>query len=446
MHPQFVQNIKKQLGESESQALLEALTSDSPTSIRINPNKDYSKTFPLTEKVAWSSYGYYLEERPIFTLDPLFHAGTYYVQEASSMFVEQAFRQYVDSPVRVLDLCAAPGGKSTLLQSILPENSLLICNEYIRQRAYILNENVQKWGGENTIVTNNSPEDFQHLHSYFDVILVDAPCSGEGMFRKDPNTISEWSPNNVELCVERQKKILSSIWSSLAENGILIYSTCTYNSLEDEGIVDFICDQLGAEILPVSIKNEWNISTENKGYHFYPHKIKGEGFFLSVLRKTAQENHLKIKPAKRKNWKPTQEQIDAKRFVLNHEQYSLSEINGISTLLPNPFVEEIDYLQKYLKILHVGIPLGIWKGKNFIPHIALALSYQLNQKECESAEIDLTTALSYLKTENIFLPQSPKGLILLTYKKTPIGWVKNLGNRCNSLYPNEWRIRMNIAL
>ena len=217
MHPQFVQNIKKQLGESESQALFEALTSDSPTSIRINPNKDYSKTFPLTEKVAWSSYGYYLEERPIFTLDPLFHAGTYYVQEASSMFVEQAFRQYVDSPVRVLDLCAAPGGKSTLLQSILPENSLLICNEYIRQRAYILNENVQKWGGENTIVTNNSPEDFQHLHSYFDVILVDAPCSGEGMFRKDPNAISEWSPNNVELCVERQKKILLSIEVSLDE-------------------------------------------------------------------------------------------------------------------------------------------------------------------------------------------------------------------------------------
>ncbi len=228
----FIDYTRALLGNEEYEKLAAALQQEPPVSIRINKLRmkeeglssltDSSARFSFN-KVPWASDGYYLDERLTFTFDPLFHAGCYYVQEASSMFVEQVLRQYVESPVVMLDLCAAPGGKSTHARSVLPEGSLLVANEVIRNRSQVLAENLTKWGHPDVVVTNNDPADFSALPSFFDVILTDVPCSGEGMFRKDPVAVEEWSPENVEICWQRQRRIIADIWPCLKPGGILIY-------------------------------------------------------------------------------------------------------------------------------------------------------------------------------------------------------------------------------
>ena len=271
-------------------AFEEALQQPSPVSIRYNPYKKTSHK--LGEQVPWAKEGRYLHERPSFTLDPTFHGGAYYVQEGSSLFLEQAVKQSVDltQPLRVLDLCAAPGGKSTHLLSLLNKESLLVANEVIRSRAAILSENIQKWGHCNVLVTNCDPHQFQHLEGYFDLIVLDAPCSGEGLFRKDKNAMDEWSVNNVELCAQRQQRIIADVWPALKENGVLIYSTCTYNEKENEANLAWLESQHGCEFIPLTLNTDWGIEEVKKdrviGYRFYPHKVKGEGFFLSAVRKT----------------------------------------------------------------------------------------------------------------------------------------------------------------
>ena len=271
------------------------MQADVPVSIRINEKK--GTPAPVTDipdnRVAWCDTGYYLPERLSFTFDPLFHAGAYYVQEASSMFLEQAVRSHVKTPVRCLDLCAAPGGKSTHLAACLPEGSLLVSNEVIRSRSHILAENIAKWGNPNCIVTNNDPKEIGCLTHFFDVIIADVPCSGEGMFRKDTDSTGEWSIANVELCAGRGRRIIHDVWNALKPGGLLIYSTCTYNTEEDEENIHYITEELGAEALPIPIKDEWQITGPLKYnhpvYRFFPHKTKGEGFFLAALRKADGE-------------------------------------------------------------------------------------------------------------------------------------------------------------
>src|ERR1035437_5315934 len=258
----FVINTKKLLGK-EYQEFEKALEENPPTSIRVNNKIAYQ---PSYEQVAWCNSGYYLKERPLFTADPLFHAGAYYVQEASSMFLYQAVKQHFPEAQTVLDLCAAPGGKSTLLSQALKESSLLVSNEIVRSRAYILAENLIKWGNPNIVVTNNDPKDFGRLPGYFDAIVVDAPCSGEGMFRKDPGAIQEWSEYNVTLCAARQKEILSSVWDTLKTDGILVYSTCTFNREENEENVRWICEELGAGLLRIDLKGNPDITVTDYGY------------------------------------------------------------------------------------------------------------------------------------------------------------------------------------
>src|SRR5205809_2761586 len=238
------------------------------TSIRINPNKTFNtqhSTFNIQNKIPWTEWGYYLSERPSFTFDPLFHAGCYYVQEASSMFLEQALKQTVDlsQPLKILDLAAAPGGKSTHIQSLISKESLLVSNEVIRSRANVLKDNIVKWGCSNVVVTNNDPKDFSKLENYFDVIVVDAPCSGSGLFRKDPVAIEEWSLNNVQLCSQRQQRILADVWPALKKDGILIYSTCSYSKEEDEAILDWMSREFEIESRKLKVGTDWNI-TETK--------------------------------------------------------------------------------------------------------------------------------------------------------------------------------------
>lgn len=265
----FITRTRALLG-NEFDSFEAALQADVPVSIRINEKKGTpapSTTGAPCERVAWCETGYYLPERLSFTFDPLFHAGAYYVQEASSMFLEQAIRSHVKTPVRCLDLCAAPGGKSTHLAACLPEGSLLVSNEVIRSRSHILAENIAKWGNPNCIVTNNDPKEIGCLTHFFDVIVADVPCSGEGMFRKDTDSTGEWSVANVALCAGRGRRIIHDVWNALKPGGLLIYSTCTYNMEEDEENIHYITEELGAEALPIPVKDEWQITGPLKYDH-----------------------------------------------------------------------------------------------------------------------------------------------------------------------------------
>ena len=438
----FVKRTKKLLNE-DYPLFEQALNKEASLSVRINDKMDY---VPSCEQVSWCESGFYLNKRPLFTADPLFHCGVYYVQEASSMFLSQVIKQFFPNAERVLDLCAAPGGKSTLLTQTLSKKSLLVSNEIIHSRANILAENIIKWGNPNVIVTNNKPRDFANLSAYFDAIIIDAPCSGEGMFRKDSQAISEWSEQNVEMCAKRQQEILSDVWSTLKTDGILVYSTCTYNCEENEENVRWICEQLGAELLKIDLNGNDRITKSDYGYRFYPHKTRGEGFFISVLRKKNKTNdckNLKKKLEKRANRTKYNEKLP---FSLkNQDDYVfLLENNQLKAYLTDK-KEDFLLLNNSLKVLHSGVFLGEIKGKDFIPNVSVALSKSLDLSSVDKVAVDYKTAISYLRRENIFLPNEKRGYILLTYKDQPLGWVKNLGNRCNNLYPQEWRIRMNIS-
>ena len=437
----FVRRMMNLLGD-EFREFEKSLDGMVPTSIRVNTKMDYR---PSEEKVAWCDSGYYLKERPLFTADPFFHAGVYYVQEASSMFLYQAVKQHFADAQSVLDLCAAPGGKSTLLTQALPETCILVSNEIVRSRAYILAENLLKWGNPNNVVTNNEPKDFAALTGFFDAMVIDAPCSGEGMFRKDEGAISEWSEYNVTLCAARQKEIISAAWDSLKTEGVLVYSTCTFNREENEENVKWVCETLGAEKLEIDLKGNTDITVTDYGYRFYPHKTRGEGFFLTVLRKTSTLPSGKRKDREeKKNLKNVTKCTVPAFSLLNAGQWILIPDENRVKGYDKSRLTDYLFIEKQLKCMHSGLLLGEIKGKDFIPSAGIALSKMLDKGTVETVEVDYLTALTFLKKEAIFLPESPKGYLLICYKKQPLGWVKNLGNRTNNLYQNEWRIRMKL--
>ena len=436
----FINQIKELL-PSEWPALEAAIQGESPIGIRMNNKATAHLPY---DKVPWCASGYYLPVRPLFTADPLFHAGVYYVQEAASMFLEQVIGQHIHRPVNALDLCAAPGGKATHLSNLLPAGSFLIANETIRTRAAILAENMLKWGNADVAVTNNSAADFGKIPAIFDLITADVPCSGEGMFRKDPGAIDEWSPANVQLCAARQRSIIGDVWPALKEGGIMVYSTCTYNRMEDEENVAWIKAELGAQSIPVCIDATWGIIEHEYCYRFYPHKTRSEGFFIAVLRKTAPSSLQKS--SKMRNDKQKQIVIKPEPFLplLQKRNWQFQRNGNGIYAFDKRFEEIIALINRNLHPLFIGIPLGEEKGNDFIPHPALALSKHLDTNYFSTTEIAFEIAIAYLKREAILLNDKPKGYILLTYKNIPLGWVKNLGTRANNLYPAEWRIRMNI--
>lgn len=441
----FISQMISLLGEEEFQKFQETIQGERITSIRVNPNKCDEEVKNATI-VPWCSNGFYLNERPLFTMDPLFHAGCYYAQEASSMFVEQALKQHFDkleedNPL-VLDLCAAPGGKSTHLASLLNGKGWLVCNEVMKSRMGILDENITKWGAPNVTVTNNDPSDFGQLNGLFDVILIDAPCSGEGMFRKDDKAIEDWSLDNVQLCCERQRRIVADVFPALREGGLLLYSTCTYNEEEDEKNVQWIAEELGADILEIKTEPNWNTVSQGAGYHFYPHKTEGEGFFLAILQKTENESMVKIKAPKQLPLASKEVSALCSKWINTKDVKILSEGDKL-TAIPSDWVDTVFFLKQKLRTLHNAQPIGTLKGKDIIPDEALALSWNL-KKECfPMIECSWQQAIQFLKKENMILEDAPKGIVLFCYKGTPLGFGKNLGNRCNNLYPSEWHIRMN---
>ena len=442
------------------------------TSIRFNPNKfAYSlKASPfggslqenerssLEGAVPWSSNGFYLSERPSFTLDPLFHAGAYYVQEASSMFLEEVLKQTVDitKPLKVLDLCAAPGGKSTLIQSVISKESLLVSNEVIKTRVNILSENITKWGAANVIVTNNDPTDFKRLQNYFDVIVVDAPCSGSGLFRKDPNAINEWSENNVELCARRQQRILADIMPSLKDGGVLIYSTCSYSQQEDEAIEDWLAEALKVESLKLKLDESWGIvetvseKSGSFGYRFYPDKVKGEGFFIAAFKKPGisetiaeVKSHpsttLRTKVKKKTETLSAKEIEILKPYLVNTDDFFFIKQNEEVIAIPKHLENDLAIIQSSLYIKKAGVRLGSIIRNELIPAHDLAVSNIINPA-IPKLEVDESTALQYLRKADINIESECKGWVLLTHQLLPIGWVKVLANRSNNYYPKDWRI------
>lgn len=426
------------------------------TSVRMNPKKifniPYSIFNPQLESVQWNANGYYLSQRPSFTLDPLFHAGAYYVQEASSMFLEEALKQSVDlsQPVRILDLCAAPGGKSTLIQSVISKESLLVSNEVIKTRVNILSKNITKWGAANVIVTNNDPKDFQRLDNYFDVMVVDAPCSGSGLFRKDPEAISEWSENNVQLCAQRQQRILADVLPALKEGGILIYSTCSYSQPEDEEIADWLTGELKMEGVKLKIVDDWGIietasaKYNSPGYRFYPDKLKGEGFFIAVFRKGgAGVNDVKSKRPKQR--KDTTGPVTAKElpvlrpFIDPVDDLTFIRQQDDILAIPANIADDLALIRSALYIKKAGIKIGNIIRDELVPAHELAVSDRISRSVIRF-EVDKETALQYLRREEIKIGTGYKGWALITFQQLPLGWIKLLGNRINNYYPAAWRI------
>lgn len=417
----FTNYTRDLFGDDLYQTFLKGMDETSPISIRLNPFKVAESTHKVNpmlhpQLIPWCEEGYWLDTRPNFTFDPLLHAGAYYVQEASSMFLSYILHQWVNEPVMALDLCAAPGGKTTCARTSLPAGSFLLSNEPIGKRAQILAENVQKFGHEDILVTNNYPRDYKKTKLRFDVIIADVPCSGEGMFRKDPSSIEEWSPQNVENCWQLQRNIIADIWDNLKPGGILIYSTCTFNAHEDEENIAWIINEYDAELLSVPTEEAWNVTgslidnplkdyRDFPVYRFIPGKTRGEGLFMAIIRKRGEDETL----------------------------------NKKTTIDINKAITEA---RKHLHVLSHGVKEGTQKGKNIIPDHTLALSFSADKSAYPSVDVDYPTAISYLRHEAIVLsPEVPRGIVLLTYKDYPIGFAKNLGNRANNLYPQEWRIK-----
>jgi len=405
--------LRDSMGAELSSRLQEGLCLPPSVSIRLNMAKraESDVVDPLVEStVEWCAEGRYLSSRPNFTLDPLLHAGAYYVQESSSMFVCHALRQLVHEPVLMLDLCAAPGGKTTAARSVLPEGSVLVSNEVVPKRAQILNENVWKWGHGGVMVTQNRPVDFQSSPMMFDIVLCDAPCSGEGMMRKDETARSQWSPQLVDDCARLQRQIVSDIWPCLHEGGILLYSTCTFNTTENEDNLRFIAEELGADGVRLNVDASWGITPALKGtlpaYRFLPGLTKGEGLFMAALRKRGDA-------------------VSSARTIGKRR----TPMERVS--------------QSRLRVLSFGPAPNTTKGGTILPHHSSALAVGAADNTLYyKVDLDYPTAISYLAREPIVLPQgTPRSIVMLTYKGLPIGYAKNIGQRANNLYPQEWRIR-----
>jgi 16S rRNA C967 or C1407 C5-methylase (RsmB/RsmF family)/NOL1/NOP2/fmu family ribosome biogenesis protein len=435
LSPDFIK-CTKELLKNEYEAFEKSLETLPPVSIRIHPQKSGKRNEP---QVAWCKTGYYLPERPSFTFDPLFHAGTYYVQEAASMFLEQVILQITAGrPVVCLDLCAAPGGKSTHLVSLLPDSSLLVSNEDIRSRSVILTENLVKWGYSNCIVTGNAPKDFGRLKHFFDIIVADLPCSGEGMFRKNRESRREWSPANVKLCAARQRRIIHDVWDALKPGGCLVYSTCTFNTEENEDNIVCLAGELGAEIREIQTLPHWNVTGSLKHdipvCRFFPHKTPGEGLFIALLQKEDGDS----KRIKSKFVLPPKSNQSNSDVLLLPDRFYFIDNRAI----PKTIFNDYQNIDRFLKIISAGIDLGKMKGKDFIPSVSLALSTALNREKFTNVSLNNDDAIKYLQNETINLPDdTPKGLVLVNYRDVPLGFVKNIGNRSNNLYPGAWRIR-----
>lgn len=432
----FIDNLAEVIGAEQTTSFLEALEQEPKSSIRRNSFKD-SEGEISGSPIEWCAEGVTLDERFSFTLDPLFHGGCYYVQESSSMFIEPLLQYAIGertSGLRVLDLCAAPGGKTTHIASLIGKESLLVSNEVIRSRANILKENVIKWGSGNILVTNNDPNAFTALKGFFDIIVVDAPCSGEGMFRKSEKARQEWTPQNVELCRQRQRRILADVWDALAPDGFLLYSTCTFNRHENEEQIEWLEEEMGGTRIDIDLPLFGKVLKSDKGFRFHPDKVEGEGFFISLVQKGEGNNRKEgkrgIKPL------PKTAAIPG----LTEEAMTFTLFGDTTYMLNTRFAEEAALLLEKLNIIYTGIEVGQVIRGTLKPSHALALYEGLSEEAFPRVEVSLETARQYLRKNDIDPTPFEDGYNIITYRGAPLGFVKKIGTRLNNLYPKESRI------
>ncbi len=441
------------LGKEEFVEFKKAIDLPSNTSVRFNEAKLSIKDWKRTP-IPWSENGYFLENRPSFTLDPSFHAGAYYVQEASSMFIDHILKSIGIPRGIYLDLAAAPGGKSTLLSSYLGEDGLLVANEVIQSRAQILKENIVKWGLGNTIVTNNDPEHFKPLEGFFDMVLVDAPCSGEGMFRKDPEARNEWSLDHVALCELRQKRIMDQAGSLVKGGGYLIYSTCTFNEKENEDMIRFLTSEFSYEPVRIAVDPSWKVretevDSDGKvffGYRFFPHLVNGEGFFITVLQRS--EDAYIQEPKRAKDFKHhylkeiwDRDSLDLDRELGFEQSGKYYTLNDSYFRISKDWNLHFQKISQHLSLKYFGVELGKKQKISWIPNHEWALSL-LPKNNFPKQELTESEAVEFLRKNDFEIKDLPTGWVLMTYQNLPLGWIKNLGNRINNYYPKEWRIRM----
>lgn len=464
LKPEFLKMIAS-LDDGRFASLAETLTETAPeVSVRLNPRKlslAGGTPFP-GEPVPWCGGGIYLSERPKFTFDPALHQGVYYVQDASSMIMgavaAELSRRLAGEPLLWLDACAAPGGKTTAALDALPSGSLVVANEFDYGRAEILAENVAKWGSPYTVVTRGDTARFRAVGEVFDVVAVDAPCSGEGMMRKDATARQQWSAALVEECVARQKEILSNVWDALRPGGYLVYSTCTFNTRENEEMVEWLCMEYGAE--PVDMEFPFGIDgavgSDLPALRFIPGRVRGEGLFMAVVRKpgewTPREFPGENTPGKGRKGtgkrkggvKAPEIPSEVRAWITpgERENFPLTATENGLRAFPAQWSDLLSLFLKKLQVISAGTELAETRGHDVVPAQALALSTLLDPDAFPRVETDRETALAYLRREAVALPREmPRGFVLLTYGGRPLGFVKNLGNRANNLYPKEWRIK-----
>ena len=457
MNGSFRRYLEEAIGSVNALVAFSAFDSPASVSVRLNP---FKKGCALTGRpVPWSRYGLLLDERPQFTLDPMFHAGTYYVQDSSSMFVGHVFRNVLENserpasrPLRVLDLCAAPGGKTTDLAASLRESCgdsfMLVANEVMKARVGVLADNVALWGDPNVVVTSDDPGSFASLAGFFDIIVADVPCSGEGMFRKDEQARQQWSEDNVALCEARQRRIIADVWPALRPGGVLIYSTCTFNRFENDSNVEWISRTLGADILSDGNApgiGEGIIPTAH-GYSLVPGHVEGEGQYCAALRKAAggAVEDFALRASGNVRQTSGEAPLPKEAEKLFDREVVLRKKSETVTAVPAVIADQLPAVERNLHVIAAGCAAGTLKGKVLVPDADLALSLMFRREAFPYADLSLHDALYYLHRDAITLPDSPMGYVTVGYCGVPLGFVKNLGNRCNNLHPQSRRIRMNI--
>jgi 16S rRNA C967 or C1407 C5-methylase (RsmB/RsmF family)/NOL1/NOP2/fmu family ribosome biogenesis protein len=436
---EFIAQVRDLLPD-EWEALVGAIMTTEPSvAVRVNGARGVGVP-DGARRVPWCSEGFYLADRPVFTFDTDWHAGRYYVQDASSMFIAHVIRHFIHEPVRYLDLCAAPGGKTTAAVQTLPPHSLTVANEIVPPRARVLADNVIRWGDPRCVVTSNAPAHLGKFTHFFDVIAADVPCSGEGMMRKDDEAVSQWSPALVEQCAQRQREILADVWPALRPGGLLIYSTCTYNRQENEEMADYIVRELGATSLEVPIDPSWNIhsaiGSKCHCYRFMPHRVDGEGLFMAVFRKAGDAAHQDVR-IKEKNAKITDEIV--REWLALPDDYVLDKQGDLMIAVPQDIRREVAALRASLNVLHAGVELATIVGRKMVPHHALAMSMARAVEAFPVCDVDYSTALRYLRGESVPV-DGPRGHILVAHQDAVLGFANNLGNRANNLYPKSQRI------
>ena len=445
----FTERMRKRLGAEEAERLFVALDSVSPVAVRLNPAKCGEEgVWSDGEVIAWSKNGRKLKERPSFTLDTAFHAGAYYVQEAASQFIDHIISHEKLQGKRVLDMCSAPGGKTTIYSTAVGEEGLVVANEYVRSRANILADNVRKWGMGNVLVTNNAPEHIAQFEGWFDLVAVDAPCSGEGMFRKEEVAREDWSEEAVKMCAARQLSIVRDAWQSLKCGGLFIYSTCTFNEDEDEGLLRAFIEEVGEVFEPsqrVEIEESWGVVRGEVGpfqtFRFFPHKTDSEGLFVAVARKAEPTTQRTPKARKR-----VMQEVDKNskkelmRYLQQSENYTFAMVADTIYAYRAEQFKAVQALSEGLTAICSGVAMGqIFKGK-LKPDWALSQYVGFERKAVAVEEVDEARALDYLRKRDIAVGDMAEGINLITHKGRALGFAKRVGARCNNLYPNSLKI------